>query len=317
MLRVQQLDMFLHLVESRSISATAEKMCLTQSAVTKSLKELEAHFSVTLFERTSRGLNITDSGKVMERYAESVVLGFESVISAIDICRLGASRPERIGCTPDAGHGFVVDLIVSTRNGSRTDGSVAQIVRVDKVDELLNDLRGGLLDYAIVHSSADLDMGTFAYVPLGAESMALAVRAGHPLACGVGAEAPDVGRLLSTGWVMPSPDSPTCRDLRRSLGDAGLPFPVDVVHVSCPSTIIQLVASLDLVAVMPANMVAFLERRGVVSGMRSPFALPSLPFGVAYLRRGAEEGQEAPAMIRRLLQLLDAHPCTLSGYNGA
>ena len=46
-----------------NVSRTAEELCLTQSAVSRQLKQLEAQLGVQLFQRTNRGLALTDSGQ--------------------------------------------------------------------------------------------------------------------------------------------------------------------------------------------------------------------------------------------------------------
>jgi LysR family glycine cleavage system transcriptional activator len=46
-----------------NVSRTAEELCLTQSAVSRQLKQLEAQLGVQLFHRTNRGLALTDSGQ--------------------------------------------------------------------------------------------------------------------------------------------------------------------------------------------------------------------------------------------------------------
>lgn len=46
-----------------NVSRTAEELCLTQSAVSRQLKQLEAQLNVHLFHRTNRGLALTDSGQ--------------------------------------------------------------------------------------------------------------------------------------------------------------------------------------------------------------------------------------------------------------
>ncbi len=46
-----------------NVSRTAEELCLTQSAVSRQLKQLEAQLNIQLFHRTNRGLALTDSGQ--------------------------------------------------------------------------------------------------------------------------------------------------------------------------------------------------------------------------------------------------------------
>jgi LysR family glycine cleavage system transcriptional activator len=46
-----------------NVSRTAEELCLTQSAVSRQLKQLETQLDVQLFHRTNRGLALTDNGQ--------------------------------------------------------------------------------------------------------------------------------------------------------------------------------------------------------------------------------------------------------------
>ncbi len=52
-----------------NVSRTAEALCLTQSAVSRQLKQLEEQLGVPLFHRTNRGLALTDSG---QRYLQHI-----------------------------------------------------------------------------------------------------------------------------------------------------------------------------------------------------------------------------------------------------
>src|SRR5688572_1819229 len=55
-LRIQQLNMILRLIETGTVRGAADELALSQSAVTKSLKELESLLGVPLFDRDARGL---------------------------------------------------------------------------------------------------------------------------------------------------------------------------------------------------------------------------------------------------------------------
>jgi len=54
---------FVSIVEAGSITAAAERLNLAKSAVSRGLAELEAHLGVALIQRTTRRLNLTDSGR--------------------------------------------------------------------------------------------------------------------------------------------------------------------------------------------------------------------------------------------------------------
>jgi DNA-binding transcriptional LysR family regulator len=68
-LLLDHLDLILALTERGSISAAAEALGLTQSAVTKALSRAEKELGVPLFERQPRGVRPTAYGRALEAHA--------------------------------------------------------------------------------------------------------------------------------------------------------------------------------------------------------------------------------------------------------
>ncbi|MFA7386147.1 MAG: LysR family transcriptional regulator [Thiohalobacteraceae bacterium] len=63
MARLEDMENFMRVVETGSISAAAERLGIAKSAVSRRLSDLEARLGVQLFRRTTRRLDITDSGR--------------------------------------------------------------------------------------------------------------------------------------------------------------------------------------------------------------------------------------------------------------
>ena len=63
MLYNPQLETFLCVVESGSFSKAAEKLFITAPAVIKQINSLESSLNLQLFDRTHRGLIVTEEGK--------------------------------------------------------------------------------------------------------------------------------------------------------------------------------------------------------------------------------------------------------------
>lgn len=61
--RFENMNAFVRVVEAGSISGAADRMDVAKSVVSRRLKELEAHLGVELFHRTTRQMNLTDSGR--------------------------------------------------------------------------------------------------------------------------------------------------------------------------------------------------------------------------------------------------------------
>jgi DNA-binding transcriptional LysR family regulator len=68
--RFENMNHFVKVVEAGNISAAANRLGVAKSAVSRRLKELEEHLGVELFHRTTRRMNLTDTGRAF--YHQSV-----------------------------------------------------------------------------------------------------------------------------------------------------------------------------------------------------------------------------------------------------
>ena len=70
---LRQLEIFLGIYDQKSLSKAAAKLCVTTSAASQSLKELERILGTELFERKSNGLFPTDAASALLPLATLVV----------------------------------------------------------------------------------------------------------------------------------------------------------------------------------------------------------------------------------------------------
>lgn len=71
--RFENMDTFIKVVETGSISAAADKLLVAKSAVSRRLKDLEAHLGVELFHRTTRQMNLTETGREFYHHAVRII----------------------------------------------------------------------------------------------------------------------------------------------------------------------------------------------------------------------------------------------------
>ncbi|WP_455201924.1 LysR family transcriptional regulator [Kaarinaea lacus] len=81
--RFENLQTFVKVVDFGSISAAAEHMGIAKSAVSRRISELEQHLAVQLFRRTTRQLNLTDSGKSFYQRAIQILTDLEEAELAV------------------------------------------------------------------------------------------------------------------------------------------------------------------------------------------------------------------------------------------
>src|SRR6478609_11174881 len=70
---LRALSTFNRIVETGSFSAVARETNNSQSAVTRLIDQLEAHFRLRLFNRTTRHLSLTEDGQDLLGHARHIV----------------------------------------------------------------------------------------------------------------------------------------------------------------------------------------------------------------------------------------------------
>ncbi|KAB0494094.1 LysR substrate-binding domain-containing protein [Pseudomonas vancouverensis] len=70
---LQGLQALVEVAESGSFTQAALKLCLTQSAVSRQIQQLESHFGVALFVRSSRSIQLTPEGEQVLASARAIL----------------------------------------------------------------------------------------------------------------------------------------------------------------------------------------------------------------------------------------------------
>lgn len=81
--RFADLQMFVRVAESGSISAAAAKLEIAKSAVSRRLAELEGRLGVQLLHRTTRRLSLTDSGSAFLERAQRILSDLDEAEAAV------------------------------------------------------------------------------------------------------------------------------------------------------------------------------------------------------------------------------------------
>src|ERR1700750_2694663 len=80
---VGTLEVLVRVVETGSFSAVARERGLTQAAIARQISQLEEHFGVRLFHRTTRKLSLTDDGQMLLGLARPVIEGVEGMEASL------------------------------------------------------------------------------------------------------------------------------------------------------------------------------------------------------------------------------------------
>lgn len=95
-----QLETFLRAADSGSFNKAAEELYITATAVIKQINLLESSLDVKLFERTHRGLTLTEAGKSLYRDAKYIIRYCEESVIRAKNAMQSDCRVIRIGTSP-------------------------------------------------------------------------------------------------------------------------------------------------------------------------------------------------------------------------
>lgn len=108
---LSNLESFVRSAESNSFSAAARRLGLTPAAVSRNVAQLERNLGVRLFQRSTRGLQLTEAGT---RFLQSVGTGLDSIQGAIAEVSAKAGEPAgllKLSVAPRFGRKFVLPLM--------------------------------------------------------------------------------------------------------------------------------------------------------------------------------------------------------------
>ncbi len=115
MLNLYKLEIFAQVVEEGSFSAAAERLLMTQPGVSQHIQDLERALGVTLFQRSPRGVTLTEAGRTLYGYAQRIAaLVAEAEAAVTDVAQLAEGHVD-VGATPGVGVYVLAELVQSFR----------------------------------------------------------------------------------------------------------------------------------------------------------------------------------------------------------
>lgn len=96
-----QLKSFVTIARERNLTRAAESLNLSQSAISTQLKGLEDNLGVSLFERSTRGMILSEEGQVLLPQAKEVLDAYAALQSRAEALSRGVTASITIGLNSD------------------------------------------------------------------------------------------------------------------------------------------------------------------------------------------------------------------------
>ncbi len=178
---VQQLQTFCRVAQRGSITAAAQELGYTQSAVSRQISALEASIEARLFERRARGVRLTEHGQCLLPHAESLLARLDAARRDLaDLNNLERGRL-RVGAFATANAALIPHALAAFR---RAHPNISLSLVEGSTHRQLAWLEAGEVDVAVVSAFPDqlLRNERINLVRLLNDTMLVAVPRSHHLA---------------------------------------------------------------------------------------------------------------------------------------
>jgi DNA-binding transcriptional LysR family regulator len=139
---------FLEIVKTRSFVRAAERLNVSQTAVSARIRTLEEQHGRPLFVRSKNGASLTPAGEQFLRYAPTIVQLWQRARHQVAVPE-GRRAVLAIGGELSLWHPWLVEWLCSMR---RTAPDVALRVEVGLPESLVDRVAAGALDVAVVYA---------------------------------------------------------------------------------------------------------------------------------------------------------------------
>lgn len=138
---LRHLKIFICVCDHKSITSASKSLYISQPSVSQAIKELEAYYSIPLFERIGKRIFITYAGKKLLSYARHIISLYNNIEKEMkEISEAGFIR---IGASATIGTYILLDLIerfkkingeVTIETNVENTKSIEQLILTDKLD---------------------------------------------------------------------------------------------------------------------------------------------------------------------------------------
>lgn len=304
-MKFQQLKFFVAVYEEGSFSAGAARMNATQSGLSMHVRELEKRYDVVLFERSSAGVQPTETGRQFYKEAISVLNASEVARNKLKELSGVLSDHINIGLMPAFARAVLSPTLLRF---AKEQKHVRVSVSEAYSGQLSLDVAEGKLDFAVVpFYNSDLDLSA---TSMGEDQECLACSANTKLS--MGSEA-ILSELPPLKMILPSKANARRPLIEHYLSVNGIELE-ETMELDTMFGTLDLVANSEWVSILPA-VLSPPDKDGH-KRLFTPLANP--PLSVEYMRitHKARPLSKAATAFAEVLQeelnnILDADPLSI------
>ncbi|MDZ7958534.1 MAG: LysR family transcriptional regulator [Aulosira sp. DedQUE10] len=257
-MELRHLRYFIAVAEEKNFSYAAKRLHIAQPPLSQQIGALEEEIGVKLFDRKKRPLQLTSAGQVFLAEARLVLTQVERAIIQTQRASRGEIGELVVGTNSSIANSLLPDMLRTFRDRfPHVKLVLRELTAAQQIQELHNRRLDIAFDCLLNSYQQDSEL---CYLPIGRESLVIALPKTHPLASVSQIPLQD---LADEPFVLPSTEIvPSYTEIIHLCQQAGF-FPNVVQEATWMITVLSLVAGGVGVALLPSN-VQNLQRTGVV-----------------------------------------------------
>lgn len=177
-MNIKQLEHLLAVAAAGSFSRAAERLFISQSALSRSIQGLEEDFGALLFDRVGKRIALTPLGTHVVARAAALVRDADELERSVDIFRQGQGGAMRVGLGSGPAAMLMTPLLCHM---AEHHPRVRVGITRGPADLQLQQLRTGQLDALVADARSIAPAPDLLAEPIGELRTCFACRAGHPL----------------------------------------------------------------------------------------------------------------------------------------
>lgn len=288
---LRDLRYFETIAELQHLGRASGRLHRTQPALTGAIRRLEADCGAALFEKSGRGIRLTEAGKVLLKWAQRMRFDVEDARRELQSIGAGLTGHVRIGIVPTAAQ-FLLPAVA--RQLLQEAPAVSLRTVVGLIDTLKPQLRAGDLDLMVGTESAAEE--GWVSKTLAEDTIVVAASDRHP----VFDSRPTLKDLTAYPWALQPPGAPTRDWLDHTFDRAGLARP----RVQVETTMLLMLPAM----IVQTGLLSFISRYHLQGKARIP-GLEEVPVKRAQMKRRLVVTYRAQSFLspaaKRLLELFE------------
>lgn len=276
-IKLRDLHILMAVADTGSMAKAAARLGISHPAVSKAISEIEGTLGVRLFDRGSRGAELTAYGEVMLRCGINVFDEMQQGLRSLEYMSDPNSGEVRLGCTDIILHSLVPPIV---RRFSRQHPGVQLDVKLTNPGEYqIQELRERKIDLLMTRATGQQ------------EDLHSEVLFDEPFVFVVGAQSEfarkrrtDLKDIIKGNWVLPPYESAPGALVAEVFRANNVSPPKPLVKTIAIQLTVSLIASGEFVGILPASVPALSAHQAALKVLPMKSSGPRISAEIVFLK---------------------------------